>query len=129
MSLFWLILAYNVASMTLNERMHRRQGPLSRGVVSSAPKPMSYTIRCVSFALERLSSSGRSASLAELREVIEAEFGAAAAAVPDAELREALLKLHGPAHPSSAIVQPGASVTCSPMPEGWIPLDQFRRGC
>lgn len=98
-------------------------------MISSAPKPMSYTIRCVSFALERLSSSGRSASLAELRKVIGAEFGAAAAAIPDAELREALLKLHGPVHPSSAITQPGASVTCSPMPEGWIPLDQFRRGC
>lgn len=97
-------------------------------MISSAPKPMSYTIRCVSFALERLSSSGSSASLTELRKVIEAEFGAAAAAIPDAELRAALLKLHGPVHPSSAIAQPGASVTCSPMPDGWIPLDQFRRG-
>lgn len=88
---------------------------------------MKDVIRWVSFAVDRLNSAGRVASLAEMRQVIENEFGAEALGVKDEELRKALLKLHGPRHASATFEGPGASVTCTPMPEGWISEDKFRR--
>jgi len=80
--------------------------------------------RAVSLALGRLESVGRPVSLAELRRVIETEGGESLATVSDAELRRALLELHGPGHASAVLSGPGDSVTCSPLPDGWIPAGQ-----
>ena len=87
---------------------------------------MKDIVRWVSFAVDRLNSAGGVVSLAEMRSLIENEFGAEAMGMKDEELRAALLKLHGPRHGSGTFVKPGASVTCTPMPEGWIPNDKFR---
>jgi hypothetical protein len=87
---------------------------------------MKDVLRWVSFAVERLTTAGRVVSLAEMRRVIEDEFGAEAVGTKDEELREALLELHGPRHASETLARPGASVTCTPMPEGWIPSDEFK---
>lgn len=88
---------------------------------------MRDVVRWVSFAVDRLDGAGRVATLAEMRQVIEDEFGAEAVGIKDEELRQALLKLHGPRHGSASVARPGASVTCTPMPEGWVPEDKFRR--
>lgn len=78
----------------------------------------------VSLAVMRLSSVGRAVTLDELRRVIETEGGESLATVSDAELRRALLELHGPGHASAVLSRPGDSVTCSPLPDGWIPAGQ-----
>ncbi len=84
---------------------------------------MSELIHHVSFAVQRLSATGRVATLSEIRDLIVSEFGDEAAHV---DLRAALLKLHGPHRFSTAAIELDSPATCSPLPEGWIPLDQFR---
>lgn len=83
--------------------------------------------RWVSFAVDRLRSVGHAVTLGEMRKVIEEQFGADAVGIRDEELRDALAKLQGPGHPSATFTRSGASVTCTPMPEGWIPNDEFER--
>lgn len=109
------------------DRLSENCVPFPKPVLCSS-SAMSSLVRQVSYALQRLNSAGRSATLIDLREVMREEFGVQAEVVSDIELRQALLALHGPIHPSAAMTRPGQSVTCSPMPDGWVPLDVFRNG-
>jgi len=78
--------------------------------------------------MQRLNAASRVVSLADLREALKEEFGSEGESVSDAELRAALLRLSGHRDPSAAMTRPGQSVTCTPLPDGWVPLDVFRRG-
>lgn len=86
---------------------------------------MDKTTRWVAFAVAQLQARGRPASLDDIRQVIVSSADTQGTDISDAAIKSALLSLQHPSTATSRSTRRGQSVTCTPLPAGWIPADEF----
>lgn len=89
---------------------------------------MDHITRLVSLAVGRASTAGCAVSLAQVRRALEEDLGRETDALSDDALQRAMLNVSGYAHASLVVHDGGGSVTCTPLPVGWIPRESSLPG-